>query len=107
MPTSFSGMQNLEELNLPSLFNILGYRVFFWSNENGEPIHVHICKGKPTANATKIWLTTTGGCVVANNNGKIPPKDLNTLLELISVQFFRICREWKEHFATDEIHFYC
>jgi hypothetical protein len=55
---------------LPSLFQIGSYRIFFWSNENNEPIHVHIGKGKPTPNATKIWITAAGGCIVANNSGK-------------------------------------
>ncbi|MDQ7095032.1 DUF4160 domain-containing protein [Desulfosporosinus sp. PR] len=40
---------------MPSLFRIGEYLVYFWSNENNEPIHVHIGKGKPNANATKVW----------------------------------------------------
>ncbi|MBQ8813590.1 MAG: DUF4160 domain-containing protein [Lachnospiraceae bacterium] len=32
---------------MPSLFTVSGYKVYFWSNENNEPIHVHISKGKP------------------------------------------------------------
>ena len=46
---------------------VSGYTVYFWSNENNEPIHVHVTKGKPTPNATKIWLTKSGGCIVASN----------------------------------------
>lgn len=34
-----------EGSRLPSLFKIGGYRVFFWSNEGCEPVHVHVCKG--------------------------------------------------------------
>ena len=45
------------------------------SNENGEPIHVHVSKGRPTPNATKIWLTRTGGCIVASNGSQIASKD--------------------------------
>lgn len=91
---------------MPSLFRIGGYTIYFWSNEN-EPIHVHIAEGKPTPNATKVWLTSTGGCILANNNGKIPQKTLNSIMEVISAQFFMICRSWKEHFCTDHIDFYC
>ncbi|MBD5366141.1 MAG: DUF4160 domain-containing protein [Bacteroides sp.] len=29
---------------MPTLFILLGFRFFFWSNEH-EPIHVHISKG--------------------------------------------------------------
>ena len=73
---------------LPSLFLVGGYRVFFWSNENGEPIHVHVCKGVPSPNATKLWLTREGGCIV-------------------SAQFLLIFAKWKECFAVDEFAFYC
>lgn len=34
----------------------------FWSNENSplEPVHVHIAEGRASANATKLWITSTG-----------------------------------------------
>ena len=92
---------------MPSIFEFLGYKIYFWSNENYEPIHVHISKGNPTANSTKIWLTKQGLCVIANNNSNIPQNDLNKLLRIISLQFFLICNEWKKHFKTDTIKFYC
>lgn len=92
---------------MPSLFQIGGYKVFFWSNENNEPIHVHIAQGRPTSNATKIWITSSGGCIIANNNSKIPSKELNELLDVVSAQFFMICDSWKKHFVTEDIKFYC
>lgn len=72
-------MLRMGEFRLPSIFTVSGYKVFFWSNENGEPIHVHIAKGKPTSNATKVWLTKSGGCILANNGSNIPQKELNEL----------------------------
>ena len=97
----------MEGFRLPSLFTVSGYKVYFWSNENMEPLHVHVVKGKPTANATKIWLTKTGGCIVASNGSNIPQKELNELMDIISAQFFWICDEWKKFFVTDEVRFYC
>ena len=70
-------MQQTEGLELPSLFTVSGYLVYFWANENNEPIHVHVSKGKPVASSTKIWLTKDGGCILASNGSKIPSKDLN------------------------------
>ena len=70
-------MRKTEGFRLPRLFTVSGYIVYFWSNEKGEPIHVHVSKGKPSPNATKIWLTKKGGCIVATNGSKIPSKDLN------------------------------
>ncbi len=44
---------------MPQILRIGPYIIFFWVNENEpiEPVHVHIAHGRPTANATKIWLT--------------------------------------------------
>jgi len=80
--------------------------VFFWSNENNEPIHVHVCVGNASSNATKIWLTAGGGCIVAHNKSKISHSDLNEILETVKANFFLICSEWKKHINTDTIHFY-
>lgn len=92
---------------MPNLFSIKGYQIYFWSNENNEPIHVHISEGQPTPNATKIWLTSKGGCVVAHNKSQIPQNKLNDLLEAIQAQFFYICQRWMKAFSTDVINFYC
>lgn len=59
---------------------------------------MHIVKGKPVANSTKVWLTKAGGCVVANNNSKIPEKDLRELLDTITSIYFVIIAEWKIQF---------
>lgn len=70
-------------------------------------MHVHISKGKPIPNATKIWVTKRGGCLIANNNCNIPTKELNYLLEIIAAQYFFVIAKWKEHFCIDEVKFYC
>lgn len=60
---------------MPQVFVILGYIVYFWSNENDEPIYVHVCKGSPQKDATKVWITEDGS-VLEHNKSKIPKKDL-------------------------------
>ncbi len=92
---------------MPSIFEICGYKIYFWSNENNEPIHVHVSKGKPTQNSTKIWLTKSGGCILSNNNSKIPNNDLNVLLDAITSNYFFIVSYWKKFYEIDEIKFYC
>ena len=37
---------------MPIYIRTLGYKIYFWSNENNEPIHFHIAKGNPTENDT-------------------------------------------------------
>lgn len=51
--------------------------------------------------------TKNGGLILAHNKSCIPQSDLNELAQFISAQFFFICAEWKKHFKTDEIKFYC
>jgi hypothetical protein len=29
-----------------TLLDFMGYKFYFWSREDGEPIHVHVSKGK-------------------------------------------------------------
>lgn len=59
------------------------------------------------SNATKIWLTKSGDCIVANNNSRIPEHDLNKILKSIRYNFFYIISEWKVFYNSDEIRFYC
>jgi len=92
---------------LPKLFNIGQYIIFFWSNENDEPIHVHIAVNTPSANATKVWLSRKGGRIVANNANRILQKDLNHLLRIIQTEHNNICNKWKSFFDIESIKFYC
>ena len=68
---------------------------------------MHISKGKPNQNSTKVWLTKSGGCILANNKSKISSKDLTELLETIDNNYFYIIAEWKKHFPEEEVKFYC
>ena len=86
---------------------VFGYKIYFWSNENNEPIHIHISKGKPTPNSTKVWLTKSGGCILANNNGRIPERELNRLLEIVPLYYLKIVSKWREKYGDDEVKFYC
>lgn len=92
---------------MPNLFKYLGYTIYFGANENFEPIHVHISKGNPQANSTKVWLTKSGNCILANNNSKIPNKDLKNLLIAIEANYFLIVSEWKAFYGTNNVKFYC
>lgn len=92
---------------MPSLFSIDGYRVFFWSAEGNEPIHVHVGKGKPSPNATKLWLTRGGGCIVASNGSKIPTRELDKLMRVIEAQHRYIESNWRDFFGDDAVRYYC
>jgi len=66
-----------------------------------------VSKGRPNSAGTKLWLTRSGGCIVASNGSNIPQKELNELMDFVSAQFFMICSKWKEFFVVDNIKFYC
>ena len=92
---------------MPQIFRIGSYIVYIWSDEGlpAEPVHVHISAGRPSSNATKIWITRKRRCIVANNNSRIPVHILNDILSLIELRADFICSKWQEHF--NGISFYC
>mgnify|MGYP002625226110 CR=1 FL=1 len=56
---------------MPTFIRTAGYKVYFWSNETGEPIHFHITKGDSSKNDTKIWVLANGSFRLAHNKGRI------------------------------------
>ncbi|MBP5276231.1 MAG: DUF4160 domain-containing protein [Lachnospiraceae bacterium] len=92
---------------MPQIFRIGSYIVYFWSNENDplEPIHVHIAEGKAVANATKVWITSTGKTIVCNNNSNIPEVILNRIVRVVEANSQSIVNQWIEHFG--EIRYFC
>ncbi|MEE3409906.1 MAG: DUF4160 domain-containing protein [Treponema sp.] len=92
---------------MPNILRIGSYYVYFWMNENSEPIHVHVNKGSPDINSTKLWLTKAGGCIEANNNSRIPQTKLNKIKEIVSDNHFYICKKWIEIFGKESLKFYC
>ena len=73
---------------MPQVFKLGSYWVYFWTNEGRplEPIHVHISQGSPTENATKVWITRTGNCLLANNNSRIPTNILRNMMRMIEAR---------------------
>ena len=92
---------------MPQVFKIAGYTVYFWVNENDplEPVHVHIAKGVPSPNATKIWITKNGKCPLCNNNSKIPDKQLRVFMQIIEARSKSVLDLWYSTFK--QISFYC
>ena len=84
---------------LPILFELYGYKIFFWSNENDEPVHVHVAKGKQSANATKIWIPAESNPVVVHNKSRIPQKDLSRLLKVVAQNRDAIIARWYDYFG--------
>ena len=79
---------------------VMGYKIYFCTIGNNEPAHVHISKGKPNGNTTKIWITSTGGLVVAHNKSKIPKDDLIKILSFIRANTLLITSLWLDYFES-------
>lgn len=92
---------------MPQIFRIGSYIVYFWSNENNplEPVHVHISEGRASADATKIWITSSGKTLLCNNNSKIAEKDLRQLMRIIEANSRTIIDKWYSQFG--QIRYYC
>ena len=92
---------------MPQLFKVGSYVIYFWLNENNppEPVHVHIAKVRPTPNATKIWITRTGKCLLQNNNSQIPERELRIMMKIIEARSSDIIGKWAETFGRTD--FYC
>ncbi len=92
---------------MPQVFKIGPYWIFFWADESKplEPIHVHVAEGNPTPNATKIWITSSGKCLLCHNKGRIPDKALRNIMRIIEARSDSIVEKWLKFFG--EISFYC
>ena len=92
---------------MPQVFKIGSYWVYFWSNENEplEPVHVHIAEGKPQANGTKVWITSCGKCLLANNNSNILERVLRNIIRVIEARCDDVIAKWENFFG--EINYYC
>lgn len=92
---------------MPQVFKVGSYSIYFWSNENKplEPIHVHISKGRARANGTKVWITRTKRCMIANNNSKIPEVILSRIVRIIEARADEIIDKWYSQFG--QIDYFC
>ena len=92
---------------MPQVFKVGSYWVYFGANENDplEPIHVHVSQGAPFGNATKIWITKSGGCYLEHNNSKIPVHVLRNIMDVITARSDEVIRKWHDYFG--QIRYYC
>lgn len=74
---------------MPNLFSYLGYTVFSGQMRMENQFMYMYAKEIHGPNATKVWLTKSGDCILANNS-RIPEHDLNKILKSIRYNFFYI-----------------
>ena len=74
--------------------NLRGYRLFFFSVDRGEPMHVHVAKGRAYA---KFWMQP----LALARSRNFRSHELNELARLIEAQREEIERKWHEHFGRE------
>ena len=84
---------------MPTVFrNVLGYKVYFWSNENDprEPVHVHVGKRIGDDDA-KFWILRNGQAVLDKKHCKLNARDLRDIQLYLSRNGKEIIEKWQEY----------
>jgi hypothetical protein len=76
---------------MPTVFVINGFRFFFYSNENNEPVHVHVEKAEAAA---KFWLSP----VILENNYGFNSGELKQIEVIIDKNLATLIKKWNEYF---------
>ena len=79
---------------MPVFLRSSGYKIYFWSNEKGEP----------GENDTKVWVLSNGSFQLAHNKGNVPSKDLSRIFAAMESYYFGFLDFWKTYF--DDLKFY-
>ena len=77
---------------MPTVFEFKGYRFYFYSNENDEPVHIHIEKAEGSA---KFWLIPN---VKEAYSYGFKPKEQKEIDTLVKKRSKEIIDAWNEYF---------
>jgi len=78
---------------MPTILRIGPYRFYFYSNEQGEPAHIHIQRERMLA---KFWLQP----VMLASSTRFSPKELRKLEVLVSENKNTLLEAWNEYFSS-------
>ncbi len=77
---------------MPTVLRVGGYRFFFFSNEGGEPRHIHV---ESDDNHAKFWLEPLDLARSVGYNGR----ELTEIRELIRKNIKLFKEKWDAHFG--------
>lgn len=80
---------------MPTILLVRGWRVFFYSDEGHEPIHVHACKGDAEC---KLWLRTDIYEVELAWSHGLTPQLHREIRKIVFDHFDLIVDEWARYF---------
>ncbi len=76
---------------MPTVLRVDGFRLFFYSGDQREPIHVHVEKERAVA---KVWVDP----VRLERSRGFSSNEINTILEHVEANKNRIVEQWNEFF---------
>ena len=83
------------KLNIPTILFIYGWRLFFYSNEGTEPIHVHAEKGDMEC---KFWLIIDEDEIHEAFSFNLTLSAKKEIKKIIYQHFDLIVEAWNNHF---------
>lgn len=78
---------------MPTVLLILGWRLFFYSNEGSEPIHIHCRKGDCEC---KFWLNVETFDLEEALSSNMTMKNRRDIKKIIFEHFEYIVEQWNE-----------
>ncbi|MFP4131116.1 MAG: DUF4160 domain-containing protein [Thiohalospira sp.] len=78
---------------MPTIMRRGPYRLFFYSNEPGEPPHVHIQRDQALA---KFWLSP----VALAGSTRFGPRELRVLNRMVAEHREGLMETWHEYFRS-------
>ena len=77
---------------MPTVLTKDGFRIFFYSADGNEPVHVHIEYGDGLA---KFWMNP----IALDSSYKMKAKDLKKARTILEVNSDQIRKEWYDYFG--------
>jgi len=78
---------------MPTILMIMGWRLFFYSNEGNEPVHVHCRKGDKEC---KYWLDTEMFDLEEAYSYNMTSSNKREIKKIIFEHFEYIDEQWRE-----------
>ena len=82
---------------MPTVLFILGWRLYFYANENKEPIHIHGEKGDMEC---KYWILVDEMDIKEEYSYNMSPKDKREIRKIIFQNFDLLIDAWNIFFKT-------
>ena len=77
---------------MPTILRVGPYRFFFYSNENNEPVHIHVQRERALA---KFWLDPVA---LASSTG-FAAQELTKMARLVQENTAKFSEAWNEYFG--------